>query len=490
MLRAVKVAGYLVVVSVVVAEVVLAATVAVASHVGYRCLIITGGSMEPTYGVGSALVLRTVPPSQIVTGKVITFSSPAGVLTTHRVVDRVVLKRHTYVQTQGDANPVPDADFTPVDAVVGVPVLAVPMGGYVASFALGPLGRFAILGPPLALLLFIELRLLAGRFRAMGSRGDLGGKRGGRTATVPLLLVVVVGVSMVAGTLLARSTATFVSTSTGSGNTFGSSTLVGPTGLSAGVAGTTANLTWTPTVSTVATGYEVLRGTAAGGPYILIAQVAGRTTGSFSDTTANGIVYYVVRATVGNWTSGNSNEVSVTVVSTAATSTAWFNCAGNAADTGGDGDGYQSNPANACGNANTVYATDAQSGTNGSLSCADTGKDRHRFYNFAVTVPGTATIGGIEVRTVGLHDLSGSAVLCAQLSGDAGATWTSLKSATYPTVGGAATLTMGGISDLWGAAWTPTKLNDTNFRVRIVDVGDSGARTFSLDSVQVRVTYK
>ena len=76
-----------------------------------------------------------------------------------------------------------------------------------------------------------------------------------------------------------------------------------------------------------------------------------------------------------------------------------------------------------------------------------------------------------------------------QLSPDGGATWTTAKStatlSTSDTV-----YTLGGTSDLWSRTWTDTQLNDTNFRVRIINVATNTSRDFSLDQIAVRVTYQ
>lgn len=75
------------------------------------------------------------------------------------------------------------------------------------------------------------------------------------------------------------------------------------------------NLTWT--AATNAKGYDILRGTASGGPYTKV----GSSTGtSYTDTgpqtgppamTWGTTYYWVVRATAGGWVSGNSAQASM-----------------------------------------------------------------------------------------------------------------------------------------------------------------------------------
>jgi hypothetical protein len=79
--------------------------------------------------------------------------------------------------------------------------------------------------------------------------------------------------------------------------------------------------------------------------------------------------------------------------------------------------------------------------------------------------------------------------MCVQLSWNGGTSWTAAQStATLSTVEN--TYLLGGAANTWGRAWTPTELNNTNFRLRVINVASSTARDFSLDWVAVLVTYQ
>lgn len=99
-------------------------------------------------------------------------------------------------------------------------------------------------------------------------------------------------------------------------STFSTETLDPPTGLTATAALLLrVNLAWTATVDTRATGYQVLRGTASGGPYTQVATITSRTTTTYQDTVPlPGQYFYVLRTYFDSWTSANSNQASVLAV--------------------------------------------------------------------------------------------------------------------------------------------------------------------------------
>jgi hypothetical protein len=174
------------------------------------------------------------------------------------------------------------------------------------------------------------------------------------------------------------------------------------------------------------------------------------------------------------------------------TNTGYLNCSANAAVTtsSGDNNGYQTTPGNACTSGGGV-AQDPSSGTGSLITCTDTGKDRHRFYNYGLSIPSGATINGIEVRLDAYIDSTASTTrrLCVDLSWDGGTSWTTAKQIGSNLTISQATYTLGTASDTWGRAWSIGDFSNANFRVRVTDVANSTARTFSLDWVPVRVTY-
>lgn len=168
--------------------------------------------------------------------------------------------------------------------------------------------------------------------------------------------------------------------------------------------------------------------------------------------------------------------------------TGFVNPASNAVGSGGDGNGFETNPQNAFADGGGV-ASDVNSGKGTSTSCTNNKKDRHDFYDYAFNVPAGSAIKGIEVQLDARADsASASPKMCVQLSWDGGANWTS-PLATTTLAASEATYLLGGANNLWGrAAWSAAEF--ANFRLRITDVASSTARDFYLDWAAVKVYYQ
>jgi hypothetical protein len=259
-----------------------------------------------------------------------------------------------------------------------------------------------------------------------------------------------------------------------------------PTGLGATVVGSTVSLGWTPSTSTVVTGYDVFRSTTSGSGYSVVSTVTPRTATSTTNSPGNGTFYYVLRSTYQGWSSVASNEASVVI---GGTTTGLKGCSSNAPDTGGDGNGYETSAANACAVDGSV-ATDAGTGTSTSTSCTNAGKDRHRFWGYSFGLPGSVTsIDGISVQAdAGLNNNGGTSILCVELSKDGGSSWTTPKQVTM-TGAAIASYTFGGTADLWGTSWTASSLATGSFRVRITDASSQPSKDYRLDGIRVSVSY-
>jgi hypothetical protein len=212
------------------------------------------------------------------------------------------------------------------------------------------------------------------------------------------------------------SLARFTDASSATG-AFTGATLAPPTAASA-TGGTSATLAWTASTSTGATGTIVERALALAGPYGQIGTATPVTATGYVDSPAAGTYWYRLSTYIGNWRSVTTTPVSATVSNSTNTGAKPCLAASNAADTGGNGDGYEGTPTNACA-ADAAVATDASTGSVGhSPSCTNTANDRHRFWGYAFGLPGTVTsVDGITVRAdVGMNNNGGTSVLCVELS--------------------------------------------------------------------------
>ncbi|MFL5775358.1 MAG: hypothetical protein ACJ76W_03700 [Chloroflexota bacterium] len=264
-------------------------------------------------------------------------------------------------------------------------------------------------------------------------------------------------------------------------------TLAPPTGLAA--SGTvTATLSWTPSNDAYAAGYEVRRSATSGSGYSLVSTVTPGSATSTTDSPGAGTFYYVLRSYFQNWRSVDSNEASVTLGQTA-TGLKGCTASSNLADTGGDGDGYELNAGNACAD-DAAFATDASTGTNNTTSCANAGKDRHRFWDFNLGIPASvASVSGIQVRVdSGMNNNGGTNNVCVELSWNGGTSWTAAKvyDMSNATI---ATYNLGAANDTWGRTWTGANFSNANFRVRITDATSQPNKNYLLEYVALQVTY-
>jgi len=310
--------------------------------------------------------------------------------------------------------------------------------------------------------------------------------RRGRPAprSVLLALLGLIALTVSVPVTLAR----FVDTDSSSA-AFTAATLQPPTGVSA-TGGSTATLTWTASTSSAATGYVIERATALGGPYTQIATVTPVSATGYVDSPTTGTYWYRLSTYKGNWRSVTTTPVSASVVASSTTGAKPCVNGSNAADTGGNGNGYESLPNNACAVDGSV-ATDANTGTNArSASCTNAANDRHRFWGYAFGLPGTVTaINGITIRAdVGMRNNGGTSNVCVELSWDGGTTWTTAKSVTL-TATAVTTYTLGSATDPWGHAWTAAQLSTANFRVRVTDATTQNNKDYRLDYLAVTVNY-
>ena len=125
---------------------------------GLQRYVITGGSMEGTYDIGSVVFEEDVPVADLAVGDVITYVPPAESGIDTLVTHRVVSIDGTTFRTQGDANPDVDPWTFELTAPTQNRVAAsVPYVGYV-FIALGDRStRMLLIGLPAAIIALASL---------------------------------------------------------------------------------------------------------------------------------------------------------------------------------------------------------------------------------------------------------------------------------------------------------------------------------------------
>jgi len=130
--------------------------------VGLRVFNVISGSMEPTYSVGDLIYVKEVDPDSVKVGDPITFVLNEDLaVATHRVV--AVDGENRQFTTKGDANENQDAAPVHFNNLIGVPVFAIPLLGYVSAYIQSPPGMYVAIGFGVILLVVVFLPDLLGK---------------------------------------------------------------------------------------------------------------------------------------------------------------------------------------------------------------------------------------------------------------------------------------------------------------------------------------
>ena len=101
--------------------------------IGYRPVVVTSGSMEPTVRTGDVVITRPVHvDDELGDQTVIDFEDP---VTAERRLHRVIEVTGTGYRTKGDANATADSDIVPPDHVRGAGFILAPFVGYLPMWA-------------------------------------------------------------------------------------------------------------------------------------------------------------------------------------------------------------------------------------------------------------------------------------------------------------------------------------------------------------------
>lgn len=123
---------------------------------GLQVYSVMSGSMEPKYPVGSLIYVRSVDYKTLQPGDVITYRLNKTTISTHRIVQVLTEDGYRFI-TKGDTNDDPDSAPVHANDIIGTPVTAIPLLGYVAFYIQRPPGLYIAIaaGAILALLVFL-----------------------------------------------------------------------------------------------------------------------------------------------------------------------------------------------------------------------------------------------------------------------------------------------------------------------------------------------
>jgi signal peptidase len=121
--------------------------------------VVLSDSMTPTFQSGDMVVVRSVEPTAVSDGSVITYWSPneSSTRVTHRVIDVERSDGTVSFRTKGDANDIPDPYRVRAADLIGEVWFVVPFVGYFVRFASTGAGTIVLIVFPGTLLFGTEL---------------------------------------------------------------------------------------------------------------------------------------------------------------------------------------------------------------------------------------------------------------------------------------------------------------------------------------------
>lgn len=125
---------------------------------GYKALVVTTGSMEPTIKVGGIVFVKKVTEYSV--GDIVTFQQGLGSksLTTHRIIDIKGTNGRRMFETKGDAVKQADSELILENRIIGKVLFSLPFIGRPIVFAKTQLGVVALVAIPAAIIVYEELK--------------------------------------------------------------------------------------------------------------------------------------------------------------------------------------------------------------------------------------------------------------------------------------------------------------------------------------------
>lgn len=132
-------------------EIILVILFAVPNLFQIKPYIVTSGSMEPDYPVGSLIYVKKADVNTIKVGDVITFyMTDSDIVATHEVYEIDTTNKE--FRTQGinnvdeDGNIIHDANPVSFDNLIGTPIYCIPYLGYINKYITKSPGLYIVIG--------------------------------------------------------------------------------------------------------------------------------------------------------------------------------------------------------------------------------------------------------------------------------------------------------------------------------------------------------
>lgn len=146
---------FYIVISFVVVLLILGWILSNKSPFPYQTYVIQSGSMEPSIMTGDIIAVKQ--ESEYKQNDVVTFSDSSERVITHRIIEIQQDEDSQYI-TQGDANQSPDPHPIQRDQIIGKVILVIPKLGFAVAFAQSKTGIAILIGVPVILIIYDELR--------------------------------------------------------------------------------------------------------------------------------------------------------------------------------------------------------------------------------------------------------------------------------------------------------------------------------------------
>ena len=123
---------------------------------GNKALIVRSGSMEPTIGIGSVVIVRPSSTNTYSVGDIVAFKYDASTIVTHRIISVEKKGNETIYKTKGDANKSPDEWQVTQGQVLGKNYFVIPEFGKIMSFARSQKGIPTLIIFPAVIVILLE----------------------------------------------------------------------------------------------------------------------------------------------------------------------------------------------------------------------------------------------------------------------------------------------------------------------------------------------